>query len=105
MSHRENLLRIKAVNTALEELADEVVYVDGATVSLYIDRLAEEVRPTDDIDILIELINYQGYAAVEDKLRQKGFVNDWDCLLRSNSRRDVHGQSQLTIAGTIRSHE
>ena len=57
-------------------MANKVVFVGGATVSLYTDRLAEEVRPTDDVDILIELINYNGYAAVEEKLREKGFVND-----------------------------
>ncbi len=45
MSHRENLTRIKAVCNALEELAEKVVFVGGATVSLYTDRLAEEVRP------------------------------------------------------------
>ena len=73
MSHRENLLRIKAVYNALEELAKDVVFVGGATVSLYTDRVAEEVRPTDDIDILVELVSYQGYADIEEKLRQKGF--------------------------------
>jgi len=78
VSHRENLLRIKAVYKALEELADKVVFVGGATVSLYADRPAEEVRPTDDVDILIELINYKDYAALEEKLRDKGFVNDWE---------------------------
>lgn len=78
MSHRENLLRIKAVYDALEELAKDVVFVGGATVSLYTDRVADEVRPTDDIDILIELVSYQGYADIEEKLRQKGFINDWE---------------------------
>ena len=74
MSHRENLLSIKAVYSALGELADNVVFVGGATVSLYIDRLAEEVRPTDDVDILIELISYKGYAAVEEKLRERDLL-------------------------------
>lgn len=78
MSHRLNLIRIKVVYNALEELADKVVFVGGATVSLYTDRLAEEVRPTDDIDILIELSSYQSYADIEQKLRAKGFVNDWE---------------------------
>lgn len=78
MSHRENLLRIKAVYDALEELAKDVVFVGGATVSLYTDRVAEEVHPTDDIDILVELVSYQGYADIEEKLRQKGFINDWE---------------------------
>lgn len=76
MSHRENISRIKAVYNALEELAEEVVFVGGATVSLYKDRPAVDVRPTDDIDILVELAHYSGYAAIEEKLREKGFVND-----------------------------
>jgi hypothetical protein len=42
MSHRENLLHIKAVHNALEELADEVVFVGGATVSLYAE-IGEEI--------------------------------------------------------------
>jgi hypothetical protein len=38
MSHRENITRIRAVYIALEELAPEVVFVGGATVSLYSTR-------------------------------------------------------------------
>ena len=34
MSQKENLLRIKAVYNALEELADDVVFLGGATVAL-----------------------------------------------------------------------
>lgn len=48
----------------------------SATVSLYADRMAEEVRPTDDIDILIELWAHKEYAAIEEQLRKIGFVND-----------------------------
>jgi hypothetical protein len=55
MSHQINLLRIKAVHDALGSLRDDVVFVGGAIVSLYAERKAEELRPTDDIDILIEL--------------------------------------------------
>ncbi|HQW44894.1 MAG TPA: nucleotidyl transferase AbiEii/AbiGii toxin family protein [Chitinophagaceae bacterium] len=76
MSHQQHIARIKAVYTALEELGPEVVFVGGATVSLYADRPAGEARPTEDVDILIELLNYSGYAAVEEKLRSKGFSND-----------------------------
>lgn len=76
MSHRENILRIKAVHKALGELSNKVIFVGGATVSLYADRPFNEVRPTDDIDIIIELLDYKGYAAIEDQLRAKGFVND-----------------------------
>ncbi|MFL9484570.1 nucleotidyl transferase AbiEii/AbiGii toxin family protein [Chitinophagaceae bacterium LWZ2-11] len=76
MNHLNNILRIKAVHKALGSMRDEVVFVGGATVSLYADRIAEEVRPTEDVDILIELWAHKDYAAVEDKLREIGFVNN-----------------------------
>lgn len=76
MSHQTNLLRIKAVHDALGSLRDDVVFVGGGTVSLYADRMAEEVRPTDDIDILIELWAHKDYAAIEEQLRKIGFAND-----------------------------
>ncbi len=75
-NQHNNISRIRAVSYALEELNDSVVFVGGAVVSLYADRLAEEIRPTDDVDILIELANYRAYAAIEEKLRAKGFIND-----------------------------
>lgn len=76
MSYRQNITRIKAVHFALEELAPDVVFVGGATVSLYATRPEIETRPTDDVDIVIELLHYRDYAAIEEKLRSKGFVND-----------------------------
>lgn len=76
MSHHQNITRIKAVCEALGEMTHSVLFVGGATVSLYTDRPAGEVRPTDDVDILVELVHYSGYAAIEEQLRKKGFVND-----------------------------
>ncbi len=62
MSHQQNIERIKIVYDALEEIAAEVVFVGGATVSLYADRPAVEVRPTDDVDIMVEVAGYGEYA-------------------------------------------
>ena len=76
MSDRENIARIKAVYDALEEMAAEVVFIGGATVALYADRPSGEARPTDDVDILVELVHYRDYAEIEDRLRKKGFSND-----------------------------
>jgi predicted nucleotidyltransferase len=76
MSHRENITRIKAVYLALGELAPEVVFVGGATVSLYSTRPETETRPTDDVDIVVDIMHYKDYAAIEKKLRSNGFVND-----------------------------
>lgn len=76
MSHKINLLRIKAVYNALGELQNDVVFVGGATASLYVDRMAEEARPTNDVDIVVELWTYKDYATIESKLRSLGFEND-----------------------------
>lgn len=76
MSHQQNIIRIRAVSNALGELRDRVVFVGGATVSLYPDRAAPEVRPTDDVDILIQIATKSEFGMVEEQLRKKGFVND-----------------------------
>jgi len=74
----ENLTRIKAVSKVLDGLEQEYVFVGGATVSLYATdpELAEEVRPTDDVDVIVELASYGGYAEIDEKLRGLGFAND-----------------------------
>ncbi|SDC63231.1 hypothetical protein [Niabella drilacis] len=77
MSDQTNIARIAAVFTALEELSNHVVFVGGATVSLYKDRPASETRVTDDVDTVVDLAGYTGFAVIEDQLRKKGFVNDY----------------------------
>jgi predicted nucleotidyltransferase len=74
----ENLVRIKAVHQALIGLKQDYVFVGGATVSLYATNpgLAAEIRPTDDVDIVVELASYKGYAELDERLRILGFNND-----------------------------
>jgi predicted nucleotidyltransferase len=38
--------------------------------------MAEEVRPTDDVDVVVEIWTYKDYAALEEQLRKLGFAND-----------------------------
>ena len=76
MSHTENITRIEAVYNALGDIKNKVVFVGGATVSLYADRQAAEIRPTDDVDILVEISSRSEYAALEQQLRDIGFEND-----------------------------
>ena len=88
MNDHDNIIRIKTVFRALEELGNMVVFVGGATVSLYKDRPAAETRVTEDVDIVIEVLKYGDYANIEDQLRKKGFVNDMEsgviCRYRIN---------------------
>lgn len=78
MSDQENITRIRAVNNALGELRKQVVFVGGATVSLYADQQVSDARPTDDVDVLIELWAHSDYAKIDEKLRRLGFKNDQD---------------------------
>lgn len=74
----ENLVRIKAVAQCLKGLEQDYVFVGGATVSLYSTNiaLAQNIRPTDDVDVVVELASYSGHAEMDEKLRKLGFVND-----------------------------
>jgi len=77
MSHQQNISRIKGIYNALEELKDEVVFIGGATVSLYAnDPVNTDIRPTDDIDILVEIATYGAYTKVQEKLNALGFELD-----------------------------
>lgn len=76
MSQHTNIVRIKAVANVLGQLKDKVVFVGGATVSLYPDRSVYEVRPTDDVDVIVEILNYRERSELEDQLRRIGFSND-----------------------------
>jgi predicted nucleotidyltransferase len=76
MSHHVNIVRIKVVANALDTLKEKVVFVGGATISLYPDKPVLEVRPTDDVDVIIEILNYKNRVEVEEKLRAIGFTND-----------------------------
>lgn len=72
-----NRLRLKVVARQLGELNGHVVYVGGATASLYVNpAVAPEVRPTTDIDVVIELASYADYALLDETLRKKGFQNE-----------------------------
>ncbi|MFZ4057549.1 MAG: nucleotidyl transferase AbiEii/AbiGii toxin family protein [Ferruginibacter sp.] len=76
MGHHTNIVRLKAVAHALSNLNAKVVFVGGATISLYPDRQVFEVRPTDDIDVIIEILNYRDRAKLEERLRLIGFSHD-----------------------------
>ena len=67
MTHQTNITRIKAVANALDLLKEKVVFVGGATISLYPDkgRQVFEVRPTEDVDVIIEILNYKNRTELE----------------------------------------
>ena len=59
----------------LGNLVDDMVFTGGCVVGLLItDEAAPDVRPTDDVDVIVELVSRQEYYQLEEKLRELGFV-------------------------------
>ncbi|MCB9995154.1 MAG: hypothetical protein H6869_01800 [Rhodospirillales bacterium] len=59
------------------DLRERLVFVGGCTTALFItDEITlEDVRATDDVDLIVDLAGYTEYAALQAKLREKGFTN------------------------------
>ena len=65
---------------AAQELApfiDEVAFVGGATIALWItDQAAPEPRVTKDVDLVVEVASRAGWYRFEERLRAHGLRND-----------------------------
>lgn len=69
-----NRIDTKKIARALGELNQQVVYVGGAILSLYItDESAEDVRPTGDIDISMEIVTVAELESIREEITNKGF--------------------------------
>jgi len=72
-----NVELLELASAVLDELCDEVVFVGGATVALWItDPSAPETRVTADVDVIVEVATRSDFYAFEEKLREKGFAED-----------------------------
>lgn len=69
-----NIDRLKEIAKILDDIKDDVVFVGGATVGLYIDdKAAPTPQPSEDIDCVVEIATYGEWFEFENKLRRKGF--------------------------------
>jgi len=69
-----NLEVIRKIAVALGAMNEQVVYVGGATVSLYInDPAADDVRPTKDLDISLAIASLGELEVIRKQLIRKGF--------------------------------
>ncbi len=66
-------LQLEVAAAVLGPLLDEVVFVGGATVHLWItDPGAPPVRATDDVDVICEVTSRTAYYRLGDRLRDRG---------------------------------
>lgn len=72
-----NIAIVAEVAEALKELKENMVFVGGAVISLYTDDpAADEIRPTQDVDMTLNIINLSYWQRVEGRLRELGFHPD-----------------------------
>lgn len=70
-----NIEVIETIATALKELNEEVVYVGGAVVGIYInDPAADDIRPTKDVDISLSVASLSELEEIRVKLEERGFT-------------------------------
>lgn len=71
--HREMILEV--ANAIGEDLIERVVFVGGCTTALLLtdDFSLEQVRHTDDVDLIVHIASYAEWADLQSVLKRKGF--------------------------------
>lgn len=72
-----NIQMLQQVAAGLGNLKEEVVFVGGSVAELYAsDPELSDIRPTLDVDCVVEIRTYREYGELEDELRRLRFRND-----------------------------
>lgn len=72
-----NIHILLAVVTALGDLCDSLVFVGGCATGLLVTSVrAQSVRPTDDVDVVAEVLSAHEYHKLEEKVAARGFKHD-----------------------------
>ena len=72
-----NRARFESVVRLLAPVLDEFVFVGGCTTGLFItDPAAGGIRPTKDVDAIVDVTSYAKYAALSERLRALGLAED-----------------------------
>lgn len=72
-----NRALFESVVRLLAPVLDDLVFVGGCTTGLFItDPAAAGIRPTVDVDAIVDVASYAGYEALADRLRAVGLGED-----------------------------
>ncbi|HST56452.1 MAG TPA: nucleotidyl transferase AbiEii/AbiGii toxin family protein [Solirubrobacteraceae bacterium] len=81
--------------SALGPLREEVVFVGGASLVLWItDPAAPSPRPTKDVDVIVEVADRWGYEQFSKRMRAQGFTEDAESRVICRWR---HASFDLTL--------
>ena len=74
-----NLDMVCEIAERLSNLREEVVFLGGATLGLFItDPTSPGMRTTKDVDVIVEVASYVKYEAIATRLRELGFSQPID---------------------------
>jgi predicted nucleotidyltransferase len=72
-----NIAVVAEIAAALKDMKNDMIFVGGAVVSLYTDDpAADEIRPTQDVDMTLNILNLGHWGKVQEKLSTLGFYPD-----------------------------
>jgi hypothetical protein len=72
-----NRALFESIVRLLAPVLDELVFVGGCTTGLFItDPAAGGIRPTKDVDAIVDVTSYAKYTALSERLRQLGLAED-----------------------------
>lgn len=72
-----NRALFESVVRLLAPVLDELVFVGGCTTGLFItDPAASGIRPTRDVDAIVDVASYAKYSALSERLRALGLTED-----------------------------
>ena len=69
----QSIEMLEKVAAILEQIPKTFVFTGGATISLYVDEVTQsDIRPTDDVDCVVEITSKGQYYQLAEKLRELG---------------------------------
>jgi hypothetical protein len=72
-----NRALFESVVRVLAPVLDELVFVGGCTTGIFLtDPAAAGIRPTRDVDAIVDVTSYAQYIALADRLRMVGLAED-----------------------------
>ncbi|HQN74121.1 MAG TPA: hypothetical protein PLB16_11950 [bacterium] len=72
-----NIFKIEIVAKGFGDLVKDIVFIGGAVTELYADSaVPEEIRATEDVDVVVKIVSRIEFNKFEESLRQLGFKND-----------------------------
>ena len=72
-----NLSALRAVADRRDRLGLNYAFVGGSIVNLLLDHPDfAPARPTDDVDVILEVVTTKRYSDLEERIRRLGFDHD-----------------------------